>query len=249
MGKEAKRAARERLAQERRRQAQRAKRNRSLAIVGGAIVVIIVVVAAGLGWQHVHTSSADTKFSGPLAPVSKQSDGTVVMGKKSVKKPVLDLYEDFQCPNCREFEKTSGDTVKKLAAQGKAKVVYHPVAFVNPVGSRRAAAAAQCVPSSKWMAFHDKLYASQPDETKTETYSQLERWAKDVGVSGKAFTACVNSKKYEKPVAQRTTKAFSRHGTQHITGTPSGFLDGKQLDLGSVLMSPKSLRSTVEKAK
>jgi protein-disulfide isomerase len=43
-----------------------------------------------------------------------------------VKTPVLDVYEDFQCPICDAFEKANGASVQKLARRGRVRDDYHP---------------------------------------------------------------------------------------------------------------------------
>ena len=54
----------------------------------------------------------------------------------TVATPVLDIYEDFQCPSCDAFEKANGARIEALATGGKAKVVYHMVATDVPLTLR-----------------------------------------------------------------------------------------------------------------
>ena len=63
-------------------------------------------------------------------------------------KAVLAIYEDFQCPHCRDFEKTFGPTVAKMVDSGAVAVDYYMVAILNRSNagySSRAANAAYCV--------------------------------------------------------------------------------------------------------
>src|SRR5204863_10129589 len=89
-------------------------------------------------------------------------------GKKRV---VVDMYEDFQCPNCRDFEAADGATLKTWQQAGIVRLVYHPVAFLDQASSThystRALDAAASVEDSSpdaFQAFHDLLYANQPAE-------------------------------------------------------------------------------------
>lgn len=253
MGKAAKRTARERLAEQRRLEAQRKKRLRTLLIGGGAVVVIVVIVVAVVIVQNVRSSSGG--FNGRLAPVTKQADGTVVMAKPGVTAPELDIWEDFQCPICHEFEKANDTNVKQIAAEGKAKVVYHPMTIFAAQGATQAAHdnsvralnASMAVPADKWMAFHDKLYANQPDETQQGGFpaSQLIQLGKEVGVTDPAFVKAVNGMTYEKQAEANTNRALTK---EKITGTPTLRLNGKELDVQTILSDKNALPNAVRQA-
>lgn len=253
MGKAAKRTARERLAEQRRLEAQRKKRNRTLGIGAAAVGLVAVIVVAVVLIQMNRSSSAG--FNGQLAPVTKQADGTVVMAKPGVKAPELDIWEDFQCPICHEFEKANDTNVKQIAAEGKAKVVYHPMTIFAAQGetqaahdnSVRALNASMAMPASKWMAFHDKLYANQPDETQQGGFpaSQLIQLGKDVGVTDPAFVKAVNGMTYAKQAEANTNRALTK---EKITGTPTLRLNGQELNVQQILSDKNALPNAVQKA-
>ena len=67
----------------------------------------------------------------------------------TAKLPTIDIYEDYQCPVCKEFEALDHTTIQALAAQNKARVVYHSINIIGPnyggqanTSSLRAASAA-----------------------------------------------------------------------------------------------------------
>lgn len=252
MGKAAKRTARERLAEQRRIEAQRQKRNRTLGIAGGAVAIVAVIVIAVVLIQ-VNRSSSDG-FNGKLAPISKQADGTVVMAKPGVTAPVLDIYEDFQCPICHEFEKANDTTVKQLASDGSAKVVYHPMTIFADQGesknahenSVRALNASMAAPANKWMPFHDQLYANQPDETQAGGFptDELVKLGKDVGITDPSFASAVTGMTYQKQAEANTTRILK----SGIQGTPTLKLNGKELDLNTVLSNKDALTNAVKQA-
>ena len=74
--------------------------------------------------------------------------------------PTLDLYEDFQCPICAEFEQRFGADITSLAEKGQVKLVYHTLSFLDDNlrndSSNRAANAAACA------ADQDKFLAVPP---------------------------------------------------------------------------------------
>lgn len=244
------RTAREKLAEDRKRQAARDRRNRGLLIGLGALVVVAVVVAAGVYFatKKEKRSQVAGTYKGQLAPVSRQADGSILMSQPNVKTPSLEIFEDFQCPNCQAFEKTSGGAVKKLAASGKVSVVYRPFQLFQQKGdprapvSRRGANAALCAPADKWVSFHDALYQFQPPEGKNGfTNKDLKNWGADLGLAGTAFDKCVDDTQKAAQLDQMTKYTSTTRGVQ---STPTVFLNGKSVP-NNVLLDPNSLEQAI----
>ena len=77
------------------------------------------------------------------------------------------MYEDFQCPHCRDFEKAFGPTISKLIDSGAVAADYYMVSILNCQAnhnySTRAASAAYCVADESKEAFtrfHSALFAA-----------------------------------------------------------------------------------------
>ncbi|MEV4111805.1 thioredoxin domain-containing protein [Nonomuraea sp. NPDC049695] len=210
----------------------------------------VAVAAVGLGWWWSASNSRSEEAAAALAPITVQADGSVVMAKQGVTAPVVDVYEDFQCPACKELERVSGQTFKNLAAEGKAKVVYHPITIFSqePTKSNsvRAGSAARCIADGKqWMAFHDLLYQNQPSETEAGfTPDQLKNWGKEAGVTAQGFDQCVTS---EKNADAQLSFSKTIIDAQKITHTPTVKLNGSEID-NSALFSPQELRQAITKA-
>ncbi|MBE1535343.1 DsbA family protein [Actinomadura algeriensis] len=225
------RSARRRLADERVRDAARAKRRRLLVVVLGAVAaaaVVVAVVVLVLGRETGPEPIAE--YDGPLAPTTRQQDGSVAMAEQGVNAPVLEIYEDFQCPACRVMEERLGATIKELAAEGKVKVVYRPFQLFqqDPLmsNSRRAANAAACAPADKWVAYHDKLFTHQPPEgDEGFTPDQLIKWAAEVGITGAPFEKCVREMQKIEQVESATAAA----GRAGVDATPYLALNGRKL--------------------
>ncbi|MFB4307668.1 DsbA family protein [Actinomadura sp. GTD37] len=246
------RSARERLAAERKRQAARDKQRRLLAIVLGSVVAVaLVVVAAVIVIDQKNKNGRAEVHKGALAPLSRQDDGSIVMAKAGVAKPELEIFEDFQCPICKQFEEATGETVEKLALDGKVKVVYRPFHLFGQqkdpvkINSLRSAEAALCVPADKWISYHDALFKFQPAEG-SEGFSpdDLVKWGKDVGVTDAGFEKCVRDEQKKSTVDAMTNYALQQRG---VDGTPTVFLNGQKLDQ-SQFMNPAGLRATIEAA-
>jgi protein-disulfide isomerase len=246
------RSARERLAAERKRQAARQKQRRLLAIVLGSVVAVaVVVVGTVLIVDHQRKQGRAEVHQGALAPLTRQDDGSIVMAQSGVEKPVLEIFEDFQCPVCKQFEDATGETVLELAEQGKVKVVYRPFHLFGQqkdpirINSLRAAEAALCVPADKWISYHQALFRFQPAEG-SEGFSpdDLVKWGKDIGVTDPNFEKCVREEQKKPQVDAMTNYALQERGVQ---GTPSVFLDGKEMD-STQFMNPAALRATIDAA-
>jgi len=246
MSRSGRAAARERIRVERERAARRRQRNRVLIVVGSAIgavviaVIIIVAIGSGQGTGPGTATVHNAYYSGPFAPVTKNSDHSVTMSQPSVKTPVLDIYEDFQCPVCDVFEKANGGTVQKLAFQGKVRVVYHPFTIFlgeQPAqgNSVRAWAAAQCVPARQWAQYHNLLYSNQPGERTQGGFpvSSLLALGRKAGLTSASFTHCVSSQKFE-PLAVPLSERIIRSG---IDSTPTVKLNGKTVS-NAILVQP-----------
>ncbi|MCF6469050.1 protein-disulfide isomerase [Nonomuraea sp. MG754425] len=240
-------SAREKIKAQQAAQRTRDKRRKTVTYVTAGAVA---VAAVGLGWWYAASISRSEEATGALAPITVQPDGTAVMAQSGVTKPVVDIYEDFQCPACKELERVSGQTFKNLAAEGKAKVVFHPITIFSqePTKSNsvRAANAARCVADGKqWLAFHDLLFKNQPSET-VEGFKpdQLLQWGTDAGVTAPGFEQCVTSNKNAEAHLAYSKKISDE---QKLTHTPTVKLNGKEID-NPVLFSPSQLRKEISEA-
>ncbi|WP_043638784.1 DsbA family protein [Nonomuraea candida] len=231
-------------------QAAQAARDRRRRIVTYTTAGVVAVAAVGLGWWYAASISRSEEATSALAPITVQADGSVVMAKPGVNAPVVDIYEDFQCPACKEAERVSGQTFKNLAAEGKAKVVYHPITIFSqePTKSNsvRASNAVRCVADGKqWMALHDLLFENQPPESEEGfKVDQLKEWGKEAGVTDPGFDACVTSQKNADAHLAYSKKIGDE---QKLTHTPTVKLNGTEID-NQVLFSPSQLRDEITEA-
>jgi protein-disulfide isomerase len=228
-------AARDRLREERQRESRR-RRRRRLAKVGTGLALLVIAGAATLIIREHATASetivgSGSRYDGPYAPVTVTS-GSVTMAQPGVTEPVLDVYEDFQCQPCREFEKANGGVIQQLADLGKIKVVYYPFTIFSDqpaqANSTRAWAAARCAPAAEWVSYHNALFARQPPQTKAGGFpvSQLLQLGKSAGISGTAFAHCVNSQQYAGMDAPVSNQILSSSGPD---GLPTLRLNGQLL--------------------
>ncbi len=233
-----KREARERLAAE--RAAAAAAQRRKDRLVRGGIVALIVIVVVGIGAIVVLTRKT-TVDPNAAKPAGVLANYGVPSGTAS--KPVVDLYEDFQCPICKHFEDTIGATVEEQVAKGNIKVVYHPLHFLDDNlgndSSFRAANASGCAQDQgKFVEFHDTVYKNQPSkEGAGYTDAQLIEFGRTAGVPDMdTFTKCVQDQHFKGWVDAVAAQGQSAG----ITGTPTYLVDGKKIDFSNDDTSWKS---------
>lgn len=247
MGNAARRATREKIRLQREQERKREQRRRQVTITLSVVGVVVLIVAMVAIWQSTRNRSEG--YAGELAPISRTAEGDVVMARPGVNAPVLDIYEDFQCPACKMFEETSGDTIKRLAAEGKVKVVYHPIVLFGqePLrgNSLRASTALRCVPGDRpWMALHDRLFKEQPREGDVGfAVDDLVAWGKEAGVTDADFESCVRGQQGASEQLDYSSRTMQ---SAKIQGTPTVKLDGKEL--GDTAFIPGSLEKAVLEA-
>ncbi|MGY1807764.1 DsbA family protein [Blastococcus sp. SYSU D00669] len=228
-------AARRRIAEQRAAEAAaraRAQRRRRLlgGLVAAALVAVAVVVVVAIVVQGHRTATA----ADAATPAHTTDDGTAVVVGSADAPVTVDLYEDFQCPVCKDFEDAAGATLASSVADGTVRVRYHGMAFLdtsaNDDYSTRALNAAAAVLDTAgpdaFEAFHDLLYANQPAEGGAGlTDDQLVDYAAQAGASGEQVEQAVRDLTYGGWV-QRVTDQASQDG---VTGTPTVLVDGQQL--------------------
>ena len=202
-----------------------------------------VVVAAAVIFVTVNRQGGQTapEIVPPGVPQGASASGEPMLG--SAKAPVtIDEFGDFQCPYCGEFvRQTEPAIVAKYAATGKAKIVWHTLAFVGPE-SLLAGRAAWCAQQrGKFWRYFAVLYEHQGGEnTGTYNTARLERWAGDLGMDRSAFGDCLAATQSLQGV-EAARKAAQQAG---VTATPTFLVNGQK---ATGALSVEQLSMMVEK--
>ena len=201
------------------------------------IVIAVVVVAVLVGGVVLYLRRSGTERVAPTYTAT--AAGAVVTAGTG--KAVVDVYEDFLCPNCEIFEKTYGNEIVTALNEGKLTVRYHSIAILDsrstpPGYSTRAANAALCaVPAGIYPTYHQKLFANQPSEGSAGlTDAQLVQLGTELGAKGD-FAACVTGAKNAAAVTAETNKAIADPAlqTNGQFGTPTVVANGAMVDLNN----------------
>ena len=211
-------------------------------IVLATIVAVLAIVGVVVGTVIAKNSSGtDTVAVGSLPKGVTESGGgmSTERAKAGSTGPVVDVYEDFQCPVCGQFEQLFGAKITELDEAGTIRLRYHVLTFLDGNlrndSSARATNAAMCAADQgKFGAFHDVVYAHQPEqEGKGWTDAEIAGFAGQAGLSGSALTAwqtCTTAQRHDAYIAS-VQAAADKDG---VTGTPTIRVDGKDFSLQGV---------------
>ena len=215
-----------------------ARRRKIVGIVAG--VLVIAIIAAVVIWA-VNRDKGSEEATGPQVkpPSATGSAHAYVVNKGKAKKgaPVLKVYEDFQCPVCKQVEDIFGKKFEALAASGDIELQWQTLTFLDDKipgeSSQRSAVATACADTvGKIAPYHDVVFAHQPEEGTGYTDDQLRgAFAKDAGITGADLT------KFQRCYDTKATKDFAanaadeglKEGTnlEKKFGTPFMTVNGK----------------------
>jgi protein-disulfide isomerase len=222
--------------------AAKQRRQRRLALLA-ALVALVLLVGGGIAFQAWRTqrapSAVPTTANPSLTPATITKGKPILLG--SADAPVkVSLYEDFHCPHCAEFEEEYGPVLTAAQDGGKAVLELYPMSFIDS-GSAAAANAMACAAEAGFgSAYYRGLFANATlqwnDDQLIALAEQVTPAPSDTFqacVTGRAHTAWVNS-------INATAEANG------VSSTPTIFLNGAQLDLGS--LTPEALQTKIDEA-
>lgn len=211
--------------------------NRNIVIGGVVAIVLVMVIAVGWAIQ----SNRDTTGDDTAAPGEGQSEVDLSgvqmsltdeygLGVGDSDAPVkVEIFEDFQCPYCADLEEESKDDLMRAAADGKAFVVYRPMAFLNDYSDEALNAFGVVLDEAGGQAalkFHDLLFANQPSEGGESPDTQwLIDLAAEAGADQPAVAEGIESGSF-KQWALNASDDASKRG---VNGTPTALVDGEQV--------------------
>lgn len=211
-----------------RRAEEAASRRRTLTVAAAVLAVLAVVVVVGVLVQDRRDTTDATVDD---VPSGVTADYGVVVGDPAAERTIV-IYEDFQCPVCREVEEQTADEVREAVDAGDVKVEYRIVSFLDRASqnaySSRAANAALAVLEvagpEAFATFHDALFEEQPAEgTPGPDNGELIDRAVAAGADRDEVTPLIEDGAYDEWVVA-ATDAMSRAG---VTGTPTAIIDGE----------------------
>jgi protein-disulfide isomerase len=212
---------------------QGGRRRRWVLIAGAVIIVGLVVAIAVVGLNSSKGDKATpVSTAGPMVtPKGATTDGALVTGKADA--PVtLDVYLDYMCPYCGQFERANGAEIARLVTDGTVHLKLHPLAFLDRAsnGTQYSTRAANAIATTadrspdSLLPFNNALYGNQPEEGSSGlTDAQIADVALKAGVPQSTVDAF--DERIFVPWVTASTDAAFKSG---ITGTPTVKINGTQ---------------------
>ncbi|HEY8302675.1 MAG TPA: MauE/DoxX family redox-associated membrane protein [Jatrophihabitans sp.] len=210
---------------------QQESRARARYLDGSIVLVVALITLIGIGVQ-----AGRAKINNVQDTAHATASQGVVFGKPAA--ATVDVYEDFGCPICKQFESTVATKLDQQVRRNLAQVRFHPISILDRGSpnqySTRSANAALCVSNSSvddYVTYHNLLYAGsfQPTEgTAGPSDAQLTSLANKAGVGKSSTTAlstCISNGTYE-PLVKAFTEKASENG---VNGTPTVFVNGTKV--------------------
>lgn len=205
-----------------------------IAVVVG-VVLLAGAVIGGVMWTNASKNATEgetipTVADAGTAQSPVERDGVVVVSGQQDAPTTIDVYADFLCPICAQFEEKYGEQIEQKVSAGELKVRTHMVPMLversDPPGySLDAANAALCAADEgKFTAYHDSLFANQPEEGKRGyDKQQLIQLGRDLGITGDTFANCVNNGAYNQQLTSKLEKVTQDPALQQDFGGSKGF--------------------------
>ena len=239
------RAKAQALREEQERRERRLKITRRAMLGGGVVAAVGATAALVVASRRSAATVAESPL--PNLPRGVGTDGSLTYGAAmtpgSVNEgaPVLNVYFDYACHFCANFEALHADEINRLVKDGKITLALHPCKILeqrwtdivmNAMGlvlDRQPEAALNLHNAA--LALFSEIFAS--GAASRQTVDELASTAKKAGVSQEvvgAFSAAVENNAYAKWI-ETSTAAFADKG---LRATPTVFLNGTQLNLQAV---------------
>lgn len=204
-----------------------ARKRKERMIVGGVVAVVLLLVVGGVLFQLNRTS-------GPAAEPANATDTYGFSIGEDDAETQIDIYADYLCPACKDFEAATDASLVALAESGAARVTYFPVVILDRFGdySERAANALAAVLDTAGpevaAEFNRNLFAQQPAESGGSFPD--DEWLIDLAVESGATESeirdAIEDLTFERWIKESTQEAEKRG----LTGTPTIFIDDEQLE-------------------
>jgi protein-disulfide isomerase len=184
----------------------------------GLILAVALFVRAGSG--------AGVALGSP-SPVTLRS-GTPSLGFTlgQANAPLaIDLYEDFQCPVCRDWSQTIFPSLRdNEIAAGKVKLVFHGFAFIGPESAAAERAAYAAANQGRFWDMWATLYANQGTENSGAfSDARLRTMADKLGLNLTKYDA-----DFASSAAADWVSAGIADATGHkVTATPTVIIAGQ----------------------
>jgi protein-disulfide isomerase len=165
-----------------------------------------------------------------VTPAGHTPDGGVLVGDPDASRGLL-VFEDPQCPYCREFEELHGGLLSSAVTAGELSVEYRMRCFLGPESVRADNALALAAEAGLFDDLRRSLFAAQPPEgTGGFTTEDLLRLGATSGLTDPAFVSGVSTARFATWVLQQE----AIYQVQDPGGTPAAWINGQPIESGAL---------------
>jgi thioredoxin family protein len=159
-------------------------------------------------------------------PSGHTPEGGVLVGSVGARRRLV-VFEDPQCPYCREFEEVSGDLLRREVAAGAVAVEYRIRSFLGEESVRAANALVAAAGAGRFDELRREIFADQPPEHSGGFAPEdLLEMGRRAGLTDAEFVSAVRQGRYELWVRE-IDAVFE---AEDPYGTPFAVLDGRAVD-------------------
>lgn len=189
-------------------------------------IVRLVALFAVLGWAAV--VSAGPACAEDLPTHTQEYPGSIpdmVLGRADAPATIIE-FSSLTCPHCATFH---GETLSKIKKEwietGKAKLVYRD--FPLDGVAMGAAMLARCMPTERYFAFLEVLFAGQRQWAYSQNpMASLQALARLAGLSDERSKQCMTDNAMMTAIRAKQAEAEQKY---KIDSTPQFLVNGKLL--------------------
>ena len=213
------------------------------------VLIIVIVLLAALGggvWLMQPASERATPASTPAsapAPGRPEAQGpratptpaaVANVPPRHLRGPagapvLLEEYSDFQCPTCGRMHPVIRELMAKYPSQLRVGFRHFPLQTIHRHARESARAAEAAGAQGRFWEMHDLLYEKQAEWSNAGVARPLFlQYAQSLGLDAARFQQDIDSS----GVAMRVVEDERRALSLGLTGTPSFFINGRELKFG-----------------
>lgn len=218
------------------------------------IAMVLLVVVTGVVFSLMSQNNKEnaslaaldgTKLKAAVTATIDPANGSAIVLNPGQAK-VIDVWEDPQCPICKNFEDANGDYIESLVRDNKATVRFHVLSFLGDESVRAANASFCAADEGQYLDFHHALYAVQSPLENSGFWSneKLIAIGQKIGISSTKFSDCV-TKGSKIALVKANYDSMEKFG---VKGTPTVFINGKLWERKSPDFNLAEFKAAVEAA-
>lgn len=219
-------------------------------VIGMVLLVVVTGVVFSLMSQNNKENASLAALDGRklqpaiLSTIDTANGSAITLNAGLAKS--IDIWEDPQCPVCKNFEDANGDYIEALIRDKKVTVRFHVLSFLGDESVRAANASFCAANDGQYLDFHHALYAVQSPLENSGFWSneKLVAIGKKIGIDSAKFADCV-TKGSQIALVKTNYESMGKYG---VKGTPTIFINGKLWERKSPDFNLAEFKAAVEAA-